>query len=61
LRRSYGAASDEPSVFDECFAAMLTLPTLAALLERYEAMAEAARANDWECCRLPDSAQIWRR
>ncbi|MBL8465806.1 MAG: flagellar protein FliT [Thauera sp.] len=27
---------------------MLTLPTLAALLERYEAMAEAARANDWE-------------
>lgn len=28
---------------------MLTLPTLAALLDRYEAMAVAARANDWEC------------
>ncbi len=28
---------------------MLTLPTLAVLLDRYEAMAEAARANDWEC------------
>lgn len=27
---------------------MLTLPILADLLERYEAMAEAARANDWE-------------
>ncbi|WP_374617361.1 flagellar protein FliT [Thauera aminoaromatica] len=33
---------------DESSSAMLTLPTLAALLERYEAMAEAARANDWE-------------
>ena len=34
LRRSYGAASDEPSVFDECFAAMLTLPILADLLDK---------------------------
>lgn len=33
---------------DESSSVMLTLPTLAALLERYEAMAEAARANDWE-------------
>lgn len=27
---------------------MLTRPTLDALLARYEAMAEAARANDWD-------------
>lgn len=33
---------------DGFLSVMLTLPTLAALLKRYEEMAAAARANDWE-------------